>query len=315
MRSALPNVRVRAHRIAWGAAIALHAAAAVLMLGARDRWPPSNPEPIEPGEYRVAMELAAPAEADAGLMMPTGLPSPARRPDPASLVSFPPPIQPQRAKAMPTPQSAAAVPTPFALDAQSRAELERDQANARAELERLHQEGQAAADRTLAQARNEMRQSPPAAEPDASDTAPRPNSSARSDKPAPVPVGTVRELDLSGYPQGATDRVMQRYGLRITERAVAAGVPQTFLSSASSPDGGRFLSDRAGASNAPGIYHVFLLSAKSVAVMSQLEDAELAKRNLDPLRTRVTHVKFGLVGPENDPDLGVILFEAEPVQP
>lgn len=125
-----------------------------------------------------------------------------------------------------------------------------------------------------------------------------------------ISLGTVRELSLDGFPEPIVQEIMARYDLRVVEKAVGGGTNQNFLSSASTAAGGRFLADRGGV---PGIYQVFVLSPKAVAAMSRLEEEEIRRRGMDPMRTRVARVKFGIVGHPPETDLGVLIFEAEPL--
>jgi hypothetical protein len=132
-----------------------------------------------------------------------------------------------------------------------------------------------------------------------------------TERPDAGPVGTIRELDLTGWPQAIVDRVMARYRLRVTEKVVTGASNQNFLSSAATSKDNRYYASR---DNQPGLYQVFELSRDAVAVMSRLEEQEIRRRNLDIERTRVTRVKFGIVeSGTGEYDLGIVSFEAAAV--
>lgn len=125
------------------------------------------------------------------------------------------------------------------------------------------------------------------------------------------PPGTVRELDFGGWSQDAVDRVMARYGLRITRKATSGGSNQSFLSSAATSEGSRYYSDRR---SLPGVYDVFQLSKEAVAQMSRLEEQEIQTRQLNMERTQVKHVRFGIVQrSDGEYDIGVLDFQAQTI--
>ena len=128
-------------------------------------------------------------------------------------------------------------------------------------------------------------------------------------KQGPVPLGTVRELDLTGQPQHVIDRVMGKYRMRIVDKFVSGKNSQSFLSSASTGGNDRYYATSA---PRPGIYSVFEMSRESVAKMSILEEHEIRKRGLRPKTTKVSRVVFGIVPNTNgEPDLGIIAFESQ----
>ena len=128
---------------------------------------------------------------------------------------------------------------------------------------------------------------------------------------APARLGTVRELDLTGQPQGVIDGIMAKYRMSIREKYVSGRNTQSFLSSAATEGDERFYATRA---PTPGIYTVFQLSREAVAHMSRLEEQEIRRRGLKPESTRVTRVVFGIsASPSGAPDLGIRVFEWERV--
>ena len=129
---------------------------------------------------------------------------------------------------------------------------------------------------------------------------------------APVSLGTVRELDLTGQPQHIIDRIMGKYRMRIVDKYVSGKNSQSFLSSASTADNDRYYATKA---PRPGIYRVFEMSRESVAKMSILEEHEIRKRGLRPETTKVSRVVFGVVPNTNgEPDLGIKTFESQNLQ-
>jgi len=131
----------------------------------------------------------------------------------------------------------------------------------------------------------------------------RPYSSAGSDR------GVIRELDISKFPVEMQERFKARYGITIQVRRVEGGSPQSYVNAVTT-DHGTYLS-----SGGSGVFEVMTLSKKVLARIAELEEQELRKRNLDPLRSRVIEVVFGLR--EDDRglvDLVITRFRAEPIQ-
>ncbi len=125
--------------------------------------------------------------------------------------------------------------------------------------------------------------------------------------------GAIRTLDVSGVPEAALQEVFKRYKIRI-EHGVAApatseyGIP-SFLNAAVTKDGTY--------RNAPagGVQDIFVLSAKAVGVMALLETHAIQDRGMDPIRTRVREIQFGIVkNKDNEWDLGVTKLVAEQIE-
>ena len=115
--------------------------------------------------------------------------------------------------------------------------------------------------------------------------------------------GAVRTLDFKGFPQAIVDEIMARYDIRIEQKFVGANKNPSFLSYAET-QGGVYLN-----SQGPGYFEVFVLSREAMSKMSQLEMEELRKRNLDPERTTVVRVVFGIIQTKEGHDLGIVDFE------
>lgn len=131
---------------------------------------------------------------------------------------------------------------------------------------------------------------------------------------APGPEGAIRELDLDGYPQAIVEDIMKRYNLKVVTRRIEGGRRgQSFLSSASRGTSERYFGGMAVPS---GVYEVFLLSRESVALMSRLEENALIAKGLEPLKSRVIRIVFGIVEDNKGGHaLGVKSLEAEAVEP
>ncbi len=127
------------------------------------------------------------------------------------------------------------------------------------------------------------------------------------------PEGAVRELDLDGYPEAVVEDIMQRYKLKVVTRHIdGGGRGQNFLSSASRGENERYFG---GGPVPSGVYEIFQLSRDSVAVMSRLEEDALKKRGMEPLKSRVVKIVFGIVKEGKEKYvLGVKSLEAEVVE-
>ncbi len=126
--------------------------------------------------------------------------------------------------------------------------------------------------------------------------------------------GAVRELKLEGYPPEVLEQIMNRYNLRVVLREFKAGSRgQNFLSSASKGPGEQYFG---GLSVPPGVYEVFQLNQETVGLMSRLEEDAIREQGLEPLKTRVIRVVFGIVNSAGGGyELGVLSLDAERVSP
>ncbi len=284
---------------AWGAALAFHLALAAALLVGRGDWPQVGAG----GPGSVSFRLMPPAEGPRSSLV-ASVDLPGRRDENAEETVAPPeseetqPPPPDEPPAPPENRPPAPTPPPppaGGLDEETMQALEQEREMLLAQLDQQRGRADQAADGAARSLAGALRESP---------------APARSPVQARGPVGTVRQLDLGGHPEAVVQEIMDRYKLRVTEKALAGGATQNFLSSASTADGGQFNASRGGA---PGIYQVFLLSPGAVAAMSRLEEEAIRSRGMDPMRTRVERVKFGIVTTEKGPDLGVLLLVAKEI--
>lgn len=183
------------------------------------------------------------------------------------------------------------VPTPPTIDDATMRELAEERTRLREELRR-------------ARSPESLPPPPEAPQPAQADN-PAPQSPPRSGD-----LSTIRELNFEGYPDDAVALVMARYRMQVKMKVVQGGSNQSFLSSASSNRGDTFLADR---NSPPGLYQVFELSRDAVNKMSSLEEQAIRSRGMDPERTHVKRIRFGVVQSDGGYDLGVVELEAEPV--
>ncbi len=119
--------------------------------------------------------------------------------------------------------------------------------------------------------------------------------------------GVVRSLEISDVGGEVADRVLDRYGIKIMVEYMD-GKPKgySFLNQAQTAGGTYF--NRSG----QGVFQVFSYSQAAVAKMMQLEVAELQRRGMDPARTRVIEVHYGIVQTTAGYDLGIKKMDAIP---
>lgn len=236
----------------------------------------------------VLSQVAAPfmAEPDQTELQ-LHLSSPPETPKPPMLIMAALPESAPPPEVTPTPP----VPTPPTIDDATMRELAEERTRLRDELRR------ARSPESL----------PPL--PDAPEPAP-PDKPAPESPPRRGDLSTIRELNLEGYPDQAVAEVMARYRMQVKMKLVQGGSNQSFLSSASSNRGDTFLADR---NSPPGLYQVFELSRDAVTKMSSLEEQAIRSRGMDPERTHVKRIRFGIIQSGGGYDLGVVELEAEPV--
>lgn len=130
----------------------------------------------------------------------------------------------------------------------------------------------------------------------------RPYASAGVDR------GVVREIDIARYPKSVQQRFMRRYNIKIEHKYVHRGSSTSYINTVIT-DRGNYL-NRGGT----GYFEVMTLSKQLLAHMAVLEEQELRKRDLDPLRSHVREIVFGLrETPRGQVDLVVTRFRAEAV--
>lgn len=113
--------------------------------------------------------------------------------------------------------------------------------------------------------------------------------------------GVIRELDTSDVSESVAQQVLDRYGCKIMLARVGAANPGglEYLSSAHTAQG--LFVNRAGR----GGSRVFSYPMSAVARMSQLEEDAIVRKGLDPAKTRVTRVLFGVLPTTAGWDLAV----------
>lgn len=117
--------------------------------------------------------------------------------------------------------------------------------------------------------------------------------------------GTVREFDIGNVPEKVSDSVLQKYRIRITKKFISGENDVSFLNRVQI-QGKTFFSGKAS-----GYYEVFEIPMEAVKKMTFLENMEFYKRKLDPSKTRVKKIVFGIVQNNGEYDLGITTFEYE----
>jgi len=120
--------------------------------------------------------------------------------------------------------------------------------------------------------------------------------------------GVIREIDISRYPREMQLRFMARYDIKIEKKMVKATSTRSYINAVVT-DRGSYVN-----TGGPGYCEVMVLSKKTLARIAELEEQELRKRKMDPLRSRVLEVVFGLREDENGQvELVVTRFRAEAI--
>lgn len=121
--------------------------------------------------------------------------------------------------------------------------------------------------------------------------------------------GMIRKLDTMDVPPEIADRVLARYGIRITYRYIdGARSKYDFLNQASTSDGTFY--NRGG----KGYYQVFSFGPVAVSKMMRLVTEEMKRQGVAPSRTRVIEVVYGIVETPGRYDLGIKHIELAPVE-
>ncbi|MBN1902596.1 hypothetical protein JW926_14825 [Candidatus Sumerlaeota bacterium] len=108
-------------------------------------------------------------------------------------------------------------------------------------------------------------------------------------------------------PERIAEQVLQKYHIRITQKFIS-GDNNVFFLNKVEVQGKTFVSG-----NASGYYEVFEIPLEAVRKMTLLENLEFHKRKLDPSRTRVKKIVFGIVKINGEYDLGITKFEYEEI--
>ncbi len=127
----------------------------------------------------------------------------------------------------------------------------------------------------------------------------------------PPNAAVIREINFEGWPKQVVDEVMAKYGMRIEERFVTQFSRNTFVGHAAVASD-HYYSVQGNLK--PGIYKIFELSPRAVARLAALEEEELRRRGMNPEKTFVRRVVFGIqkVG-QNVYDLGISEMDAQPL--
>jgi len=123
--------------------------------------------------------------------------------------------------------------------------------------------------------------------------------------------GTVRELDIERYPTHMQERFFRQFNIRI-RRGVEPPAPgrSSWVNAAKTHTG-----TYKNVGPPTGLCDVMTLSREVQYRMAELELAEIAQRKMDPERTRVEEIVFGLrEDPDGRIDLCVTRFRAVPIE-
>jgi hypothetical protein len=126
--------------------------------------------------------------------------------------------------------------------------------------------------------------------------------------------GVHREIDISDVTIDQAQTVFDRYGIKIIILDTRGGMP-------AQPKRGGFLNrvvTDSGVYVRPegargGVYQAFSFGPIAEGRMAQIEEQALVRRGLDPSRSRVLRVTFGLVPTPSGYDLGVKFLDAQPL--
>jgi hypothetical protein len=122
--------------------------------------------------------------------------------------------------------------------------------------------------------------------------------------------GIIRTIDVGDFPESVLVPVLGRYGITIEYRYVEPDpAARTFLNAAVTSEGTFTSTQQA------GYAEVFVCSPKAVSMMATMETQAIMARGLDPGRTRVRSVTFGIVmDADGRHAMGVTNLETEQVR-
>jgi hypothetical protein len=120
--------------------------------------------------------------------------------------------------------------------------------------------------------------------------------------------GTIRILDVGDIPEKILDEVFRKYNIRIVQKYIEGENNIEFLNKVKTRNK-TFLSQKG-----TGYYEVFEIPPQAMKKMTLLEQAEMQKKGLDPNKTRVAKIVFGIVENEGNHDLGVTDFEFQELE-
>lgn len=121
--------------------------------------------------------------------------------------------------------------------------------------------------------------------------------------------GVGRRLDLNSHDKRDVARLYAKYGITIEEKYIPAAEPGSMFLNSASAGGSTYH-----AGTAAGFCEVITFSAKSIRKMVELEEEEMRRRRLAPLKTRVREVVFGLTKTSGDVDLKITRFRYDLIE-
>ena len=121
--------------------------------------------------------------------------------------------------------------------------------------------------------------------------------------------GVIRSIDVSDHPPELARSVLARYGIETTvARLDGKGSSYGFLNRAKTSAGTFY--NRAG----KGVYRVFSIPQALIPELVRMEVDALRRRGMDPARTRVLRVDYGIVNTTRGYALGVKDLEVAPME-
>lgn len=122
--------------------------------------------------------------------------------------------------------------------------------------------------------------------------------------------GVIRELDTSGVAPDIADRVLSKYGIQILIKYLDGTESGNGFLNRAKTMGGTYYNK-----SGTGHFQVFSFSQVAVAKMVRLEREAIIRRGLDPTRTRVQEVRYGIISTGGGFDLGVTHFRSVQIAP
>lgn len=121
--------------------------------------------------------------------------------------------------------------------------------------------------------------------------------------------GVIRGLTTDDVPAHVAEDVFRRYGIKIAVQVLDGSTGgYSFLNQARTSSG--TYHNRVG----KGMYQVFSFGQVAVGRMMQLDLDEMKRRGLNPAKTRVIEVEYGIVSTKRGHDLGILKFKAAPLK-
>jgi len=118
----------------------------------------------------------------------------------------------------------------------------------------------------------------------------------------------VRHLEFRGVPEDILSRVLEKNGIDILYMHLDKSTKTNSPIGSASTDGGEYYAQPA---LKPGFYEVINISPKTEARIAALEDEYLRSRQLDPLKTMMIMVKYGIANMGNTRGWELVILEAK----